>query len=145
MRSDVYYIAPRLRLTDRSEVLATGHGDVLDVLLRGFEESEVCLTLLTHTGVPFALLGVVSINKRWGRVWMLATDELNNMSIPFLKHTTAVLNALNFIYPVLYNIIDTRNDTHMTWLKWCGFNMMQKFEINNVTFQYFMKGCGTSV
>lgn len=139
---DAYYIASNLRNADRQEIEACygERGKELYALQRGIEESEICLTISEPQGTPAALLGVVCPSNNWGRVWLLGTNGIEAWSLRFLRHTKEWLERLNFIYPVLYNAVDTRNTLHVKWLKWCGFQFMNTYQKNNTTFQFFMRG-----
>ena len=42
-------------------------------------------------------------------------------------------------FPVLFNYIDSRNQLHLTWLKWCGFKIINEKKFNDVLFYGFLK------
>ena len=37
-------------------------------------------------------------------------------------------------FPILFNYIDSRNKLHLTWLKWCGFKIINEKTFNDVLF-----------
>ena len=42
-------------------------------------------------------------------------------------------------FPILFNYIDSRNKLHLTWLKWCGFKIINEKMFNKVLFYGFYK------
>ena len=43
------------------------------------------------------------------------------------------------LYPILWNFIDSRNEIHLRWIKWCGFKIINERYIDNVKFYEFIR------
>lgn len=142
VRGDINYLAPRLRPADRQEIEAvTGKKDQEEAsLLKGYETSDVCSTFLTPEGNPAGMFGVVAPSGHWGRIWLLATPDIERWPKLFIRYSRPILGLLNIKYPILYNVVDTRNTVHIRWLKWSGFRFMHRIQHNATEFQFFMKG-----
>ena len=76
-------------------------------------------------------------------VWMLASKDIEKVTIPFLRQNKAVINFINQLHPVLHNVVDARNTLHLKWLKWCGFTFINKQNIGyeNKPFYSFVRIC----
>jgi len=44
----------------------------------------------------------------------------------FLKESKAQLAKLHEQYPVLFNVVDARNEVHVRWLRYMGFTFIRK-------------------
>jgi hypothetical protein len=75
---------------------------------------------------PVGIFGVTDCGDGTGAIWLLATDELARIQIAFLKECRKVVNVLNKKYKILWNFVDCRNQLHIKWLKWCGFQFINK-------------------
>jgi len=135
---DVVNIYPYLREADRREVETLGLTSEA-ALCRAYLDSSVCRTIINGMGCPVAMFGVVPSGEFSGIVWMLGNDLLVKMKTAFLKECRNEVVKLNNIYPHLYNIIDSRNEVHIKWIKWCGFKIIKEHMINNVKFYEFCR------
>lgn len=72
-----------------------------------------------------ALWGVGAIQplSGIGAPWLVATDRLNDVAIPFLRRNKANLDRLRQSYDVLRNVVYAENTSAIRWLKWMGFKM----------------------
>ena len=59
---------------------------------------------------------------------MMASDELSSKWVWFCRNSDHIVDFVQRHYPVLWNVIDVRNTTHIRWLQWCGFEFGQTFE-----------------
>lgn len=121
---DIKYIASRLREADLAEVAASTGETATTALTHGYEISTICNTVVTSTGVPVAIYGVLDT----GGVWMLGTDDMKKYARSFLKQCTGIIDDLNKQFPLLYSYVDARNTLHIRWLKWVGFNFIARHE-----------------
>lgn len=135
---DVTSLYPYLREADKREVEALGLTPEM-ALCRAYLDSAICRTIINGTGCPVAMFGVVPSGEFSGIVWMLGNDLLVKMKTAFLKECRNEVIKLNNIYPHLYNIIDSRNEVHIKWIKWCGFKIIRELMINNVKFYEFCR------
>ena len=127
---DVEYIAPRLRQADRDECLASTGKEPLGILQQSLNLGDTTLTLRAPTGDRVGICGVVPSTAipEAGVVWMVATDDIYQHQITFLRNSKRALQYLSEDYLVLYNCVDARNSVHIKWLKWMGFTFINKHE-----------------
>ena len=71
---------------------------------------------------------------------MLLTKEIKSTPIGFLKHCREKVSDMEKRYSMLFNYIDSRNDLHLRWLKWLGFEIINEKIFNKVPFYGFFKG-----
>ena len=138
---DIKYLAPRLRKTDKEEILA-GIGETpYHALLIGFINCAIVFTIVNPKNEPVGIFGVTDCGDGTGTIWLLATDGLAKIQIAFLKECRKVVNVLNKKYKILWNFVDCRNQLHIKWLKWCGFQFInkQKYGVLNKPFYEFIK------
>jgi hypothetical protein len=125
-KEDCIYVANNIRKADREEIKASSGEEPLTALLEGFKKSEVPISIY-HKGKCVAIFGVVNFITSGG-IWLLATDDLKLLTIPFLRENKEVVNFLNKKHKVLHNFVDCRNQVHIKWLKWLGFQFINKVE-----------------
>ena len=123
---DIKYLAPRLRRTDKEEILAGIGATPYHALLIGYLECVVVFTIVNPKNKPVGIFGVTDCGDGTGAIWLLATDELAKIQIAFLKECREVVKVLNKKYKILWNFVDCRNQLHIKWLKWCGFKFINK-------------------
>lgn len=119
---DVFDLAPRVREVDREEIFA-GWGIDPETGLR------VSVALSSHAwageidGQLACLFGVApySILTGEGLPWFVASDEIENNQMLFLRRCGPVVKRMAAIYPHLSNWVDARNTTAINWLEWLGF------------------------
>lgn len=122
---DVRYLAPRLRPEDEAEVIATG-SNPMKALTDGYYLSAPVYTMVGADGIPFGAFGVVPISDDGAAaVWLLATPGIEKQKMSFARQSIEVTKRLNRQYPVLTNVVDARNELHIKWLKWLGFQAIQ--------------------
>ena len=127
---DIDYVSPRLRIADYNECLAAVGKQPRDVLHISLNLGDISLTLRAPNGERVGLCGVVpcpSIPEA-GVVWMVATDDIYQHQITFLRNSKRALQDLSKDYLVLFNCVDARNEVHIKWLKWMGFTFINKHE-----------------
>lgn len=124
---DCYTIANNIREDDRREILAVSGGDPLDALVQGFMFSDKPRTVLAGNTVC-AMFGSGQVEPNVGAVWLLGTDDINNISRQFLRESKKWLDELYENYDLLFNYVDERNTVHIKWLKWLGFDFIKRHE-----------------
>ena len=123
---DIKYLAPRLRQTDKEEILAGTGTTPYHALLTGYLNCAIVFTIVNPKNEPVGIFGVTDCKDGTGVIWLLATDGLAKIQIAFLKECRKVVNVLNKKYKILWNFVDCRNQLHIKWLKWCGFQFINK-------------------
>lgn len=119
---DIDALSGRLRDADFKEIIAAGHKDQDEALRQSFALSKLRYSVeLNH--VVVAMFGVVSegpILAPAGRIWFLGADELGRIKKSFVRLSRQVIAHFLVSYPVLFNAVDSRYVSSITWLKSCG-------------------------
>jgi hypothetical protein len=126
-KDDALYVARHLRGADRREVSAITKQPPLQVIRDGIDASSPCYTIrLTYSGKPCGIFGSrEAAYPQSGLVWLVGTDDLITHSTTFLRHSRQWLATMHEHYRLLYNVIDARNEVHLRWLEWLGFEFIQ--------------------
>ena len=135
---DMLYLSTNLRYEDKREVETLGHS-VEKALALAFGSSELCRSIIDHRGRVVGAYGVVRLSDICGQVWMLGAPGLVAISRAFLKQSRSEVVGMNSVFPHLCNFIDSRNEVHLKWIKWCGFKIIGEKVINNVKFYEFCR------
>lgn len=103
------------------------------------------MTMIGRKGNIMGMYGVVPCSPKVGRIWMLGhksmTSDYKDVR-DFLRHSPMELQKFHCNYPLLYNYVDARNETHIKWIKWMGFSIIKKhatFGAEGRTFYEFVK------
>lgn len=121
-REDAWRISGILRVEDIAEVLAASGKHPREVMPLCIDENS---SVWIANGRYAALYGVNSISNEVGIPWMVATDAIEQHPLFFLRNCRAVVNRWLQQWPILTNCVDARNDLHIKWLKWCGFQFIE--------------------
>jgi hypothetical protein len=128
--SDIPDIVPRLREADIQEWEAFA-GVHPRMLLPCLAYDPNTYTLVAGNGVLVGLYGVSPVegtNTQVGAIWMIATREIEDHQIAFLRMSREAIREANEKYPILWNHVDARNALHIKWLKWNGFKFISRKE-----------------
>lgn len=126
--SDVADVASRLRKEDIQEGWAMLGVDPVPYLINCYDPARTWV-IFNAQDENVALAGATPMKEPGlGQVWMVATDALTLHSIEFLKHTPRFIGMLHEEFPCLFNWVDARNLVHIKWLRWCGFNFINKHD-----------------
>lgn len=121
---DAHQLAPRLRLADIQEITALAPIAPLQALLVGVGGTE-CLSIVADDGVT--ILGLFGIHHhpefgpQQAAVWLLGSDDLVSIKTELMRQTVPFLTRFHQSYPMLWNLVDARNEVHIRWLKRLGF------------------------
>ena len=107
--------------------------------MSGYLFGIVCRSIINNRGQVVGMYGVVPADNKTGIIWMLGSDNLKKIKKSFLKESRTEVNGINTLFPHLWNIIDSRNELHIKWIRWCGFKIIGERMINNVKFYEFCK------
>lgn len=140
---DCLVLGKKLRKEDLAEVKAMANLDGVSSLILGLINSHISISIFTKEDVICGMFGVQGQLGKDAFVWMLASDEIQKIAIPFLKQNRKVIDYLNKLHPVLHNVVDARNTLHLRWLKWCGFTFINKQNLGyeNKPFYTFVRTC----
>jgi hypothetical protein len=135
---DIPYIAENMKESDQKEVWASHNHSPEESLQGGFDDSEVCLTVLDGEK-PVAMFGIVpegSLLTSRAIIWLLSTEDLFKRTYRFLRHSRHYIDMFLDEYPYLYNYVHEDNRQSIMWLKFCGANINER-EIHGVEDEYF--------
>lgn len=59
-----------------------------------------------------------------GVPWLLGSTELPRHAKAFLRMSRAYMQETRLSYPVLRNLVDSRNTQSIRWLRWLGFDIL---------------------
>lgn len=135
---DVVDLSPNLRPQDVLEVNTLGHSPE-QALCAGYLSSTICKSIIDKRGQVVGIYGVSPLSDVQGQVWMLGSKGLEKIKIAFLKQSRREVDMMNKAFPHLCNVIDSRNELHLRWIRWCGFKIIGEKLINNVKFFEFCK------
>jgi hypothetical protein len=138
---DIIELVNNLRKPDLEEVKTfCNTEDVLKPVMEGWKKSEYAKTFLVNDKVA-GVYGLVKSpdNKRAACPYLLCTNELYKIKKTFIKGCKQRVDEMLFKFPILFNYIDSRNQVHLQWIKYCGFNLIHEKQINKVKFYGFLK------
>lgn len=123
--ADADALAAQLRAADRREIAALGQTPQA-ALREGVSISDQVYTVRTRSGELAAIFGVAPHpgEARVGAPWMMGSDALATVAIPFLRRSAAWVDALGAGRDLLINAVDARNQLHIRWLGWAGFTFV---------------------
>ena len=130
-----------LRPEDEDEIKAkTGTTNIQKTLLTGFAMTDYCRSFFVDDKIA-GVYGVVASldNKDIGSPFLLCTPKIKKLKIKFLRECKNRVEEMSDKFPILFNYIDSRNKLHLTWLKWCGFKIINEKTFNDVLFYGFLK------
>ncbi|MDT8902184.1 phage protein Gp13 family protein [Anaeroselena agilis] len=118
---DIAVVAPRIREADRQEIWASHHFTPAEALDFSFRRPGMRFTIL-YKNEPVAMFGASRLSLAGGGApWLLGTDQIVKVTIPFLRHSREYVQLMLQEYRFLQNHVDVRNDLSIKWLKFCGF------------------------
>lgn len=119
-RADAEYVGEHLRASDLREMALLG----LDAsqVARSFDASDIARTI-EAAGRPVAVFGRAPVpgHQDLGAVWMLATDQLDQIRSDFVMACKPELLRLHDGCRRLGNLTARTNTTVIRWLDWLGF------------------------
>ncbi len=121
---DVAVLAARMRASDRREVAAYGHTDVMRAVTSSVANSVLCWSAFIDDELA-AILGAapLSVMGGVGSPWMLGTDVLTRHSRVLVSQTPAYIDRMLVAFPHLLNFVHAENTTSVRWLRRLGFTI----------------------
>jgi len=141
VEQDIYELVKNIRKPDYEEVKTISNSDdILYPILTGWKKSEYSKTFLVNDKVA-GVYGLVKSadNKMAACPYLLCTNELYKIKKSFIKGCKQRVEEMLFKFPILFNYIDSRNNVHLQWIKYCGFNLIHEKQINKIKFYGFLK------
>ena len=127
-------VASNLRSEDFREI-SEGHG--LDPLtyLAAMSTDPATVYFTSPSGKAAGMAGV---GKKVD-IWMLCTNVIHEQPTLFARQAKRYVDSRE--EPLLWNIVDSRNEAHLKLLKFLGFKFLRKLKHgpNNVTFIEFCR------
>ena len=128
--TEIGTISENLRQEDVDEIAAHSGDTPKSGLLYCFFMSKPCMTMVSRNGYLMGAYGVVPEGGNTGRIWMLGCDRMVKDKKDkwwFLGESRRQLAKLQLKYPLLFNVVDARNEVHIKWLQWMGFTFIKKY------------------
>ncbi len=129
---DARDLAPRLRQADLEEITALVTKAPLDVLVESVQRGTETYAVVADDGCTIlALFGIhhyMVMSELEASVWMMGAEEMKSIKTSIMRETEPILRKFHQRYPLLWNIVDTRNTVHINWLKRFGFSAIKRHE-----------------
>lgn len=120
--NDMHALSCHLREDDTHELLLSNYGSPINGLTDSYNNSKICLSLISADGKVQAMAGVGwTANPRVGLAWLLSSDYIYSMPRTFLEFCRPGIRSFMQGHDVLYNNVHDANTKSMKWLKWLGF------------------------
>lgn len=129
-------VASNLRPEDYREVVE-GHGQDPLIELPKAVSTGFCVYFTVPNGKTAGMAGV----HENGMIWMLCTPAIHEYPLTFAREAKRFIDSRT--EPLLYNIVDARNEAHVKLLRFLGFKFLRviKYGPNNLPFIEFCKLC----
>jgi hypothetical protein len=123
---DVEDLDGRLRAADLKELAAHGVPG-RGALFCGLADSSPCYAI-EHEGRCIALFGATAHpgDPGIGHVWLLGSDEVQEISFQFLRESKRWLAEISKPYSLVCNVVHEENRLHIRWLKFLGFRFLRR-------------------
>lgn len=120
---DCAELALTMRKEDREEIWHHSRFTPLLALQGGLLMSKKCWSIIRDDRVV-GMFGVASVDGTIGVPWMLASDELVDIQIAFLRGCKDYLEEMFQGFELLCNSVWIGNAVHIRWLRWMGFKFL---------------------
>ena len=127
---DILYLAPRLRQADVTELKAMTGMKADEGLMASFNSSlpDFTKTIFIadkQVGIfglsPSAVIGIAY-------VWMVGTPDLSLLKKDLIIQTKKELQHMTNAFPILTNVVYSKNTVHIKWLHHLGFKFLRRYE-----------------
>ena len=121
---DALRIAHKLRDVDRMEMWSAYRVIPEKGALGSLRGSDRAFTV-TLEGKPIAIFGVMTLSLvgRRGTIWLLGTDDIDQICITFGRYTKAFVQSFLSEWDTLENWVHEKNRRSIGWLKMAGFEV----------------------
>jgi hypothetical protein len=131
--SDAQALAPNIREEDKLElrsIFTEEERSIADMLKESIELSIPAITV-EEDGKVIMIFGASDYgDPDCGLIWLLGTDDIKRLWVPFLRQSHYWMNALFDISKkrLLFNRVCAKNELHVRWIKWLGFSFVQRLD-----------------
>jgi hypothetical protein len=126
--ADVEYLSKNLSKKDQDELWASLGMENYAALSWSFFASKECNTIIMPDNSVAGIFGISNPSKGVGCPWLMGTNRIPEITIPFLKQSRKWVEKQNNKYPLLMNYVDERNDVAIKWLSFLGFTFIKRIE-----------------
>ncbi|AXH68349.1 hypothetical protein HTVC048P_gp40 [Pelagibacter phage HTVC048P] len=143
--ADTLELAPKVRIGDRKEIMASDGVTPLEALVLPFTEEKAQIYSIIGTkdeGVIGMFGSSPTKLKEYGVVWLLSSEKLFKHTKQFIKECPYWVSKMSKDYKYVYNFVDERNWKALKWLQFLGFEPKEKigtFGVGKMPFLLMMK------
>lgn len=76
-----------------------------------------------------------------GVPWLLASDEVEDHKVFFVRQSRRFVEEMLAAYPYLENHVDCRHTASIQWLSWCGFALAEVLPFHGIQRMPFIRFC----
>jgi hypothetical protein len=125
-RADAVSLAPRLRESDKREIMAAYGMEPEAALLDSLEVSDADMVWAARLeGDSEVMFGVNYLGGGAGGIWMVGSDRIYENPRNFMIHCWHYLAVMHKRYPYLTNFVDVRHQAALRWMRNLGFEAVQ--------------------
>ncbi len=139
-KRDGDWLATRLRKADRREIWSAYGMDGEAGFWAAFNNSEDTYSVVWKEKVV-VIFGVCLLSRlsNQGGIWMLATDQLDEIGVSFARNTRKIIQEFLTRYSSLVNWVDCRNTQSIAWLRINVFEIREArpYGVFGEPFHYF--------
>ena len=142
---DALELAPKIRIGDRKEIMASNASTPLEALVIPFthDNAKIYTIVGSQSEGVIGMFGSSPTNeKEYGVVWLLSSEDLFKHIKQFIKECPKWVNDMSKDYKHVYNFVDERNWKSLKWLQFLGFEPKKKigdFGVGKMPFILMMK------
>ena len=143
--NDALELAPKMRMGDRKEIMASNGSTPLESLVIPFTQkgAKIYSIIGTKSEGVIGMFGSTPTNEKdYGVVWLLSSEHLFRHIKQFIKECPKWVAEMSEGYEYVYNFVDERNWKSLKWLQFLGFEPKKKigdFGVGKMPFLLMMK------
>ena len=143
--ADALELAPKMRIGDRQEIMATDGSTPLESLVLPFTQkgAKIYSIVGTQSEGVIGMFGSSPTNEKdYGVVWLLSSEDLFKHIKQFIQECPKWVTEMSKDYEYVYNFVDERNWKSLKWLQFLGFEPKRKigdFGVGKIPFILMMK------
>ena len=129
--ADSLELAPKIRIGDRKEIMASDGCSPLEALVTPFTQENAKIYTIVGTkdeGVIGMFGSTPTKLEEYGVVWLLSSEHLFKHIKQFIKECPYWVAQMSKDYKYVYNFVDERNWKSLKWLQFLGFEPKEKIE-----------------